>query len=80
MLSSMIICSVEGLGMSQVLFETASAAGTVGVSKGITNQISVISKIILMIMMYGGLSLVLVFGQRKPEAPVKRPTEQILIG
>ena len=28
----------------------------------------------------GGLSLVLVFGQRKPEAPVKRPTEQILIG
>ena len=41
-------------------------------------------KIILMIMMYGGriggLSLVLVFGQRKPEAPVKRPTEQILIG
>ena len=40
--------------------------------------------IILMIMMYGGriggLSLVLVFGQRKPEAPVKRPTEQILIG
>lgn len=37
-----------------------------------------------MIMMYGGriggLSLVLVFGQRKPEAPVKRPTEQILIG
>ena len=84
MLSSMIICSVEGLGMSQVLFETASAAGTVGVSKGITNQISAISKIILMIMMYGGriggLSLVLVFGQRKPEAPVKRPTEQILIG
>ena len=43
-----------------------------------------ISKIILMIMMYGGriggLSLMLVFGQRKPEAPVKRPTEQILIG
>ncbi len=84
MLSSMLICSMDGFSMSQVLFETASAAGTVGVSKGITSQLSIISKIIVMIMMYGGriggLSLVLVFGLRKTEASVKRPTEQILIG
>lgn len=84
MLSSMIICCADGFSMSQVLFEACSAAGTVGISKGITPELSLLSKIVIMIMMYGGriggLSLVILFGRTKPEASVKRPTEQILIG
>lgn len=84
MLSSMLICHADGLAISDVLFETASAAGTVGLSRGITPSLSTFSHIILIILMFGGriggLSLIMVFGERKAQAPIKRPSEKILIG
>ena len=84
LLGTMLICHVEQLPISTVLFETVSAAGTVGLSKGLTPTLSIFSRIVLIILMFGGriggLSLMLVFGERKKEAPVKRPTEPIIIG
>lgn len=82
--ASILICSFDHLGMKAVLFETASASGTVGLTMGITTGLSKISRMILIILMYGGriggLSLLLVFAERKKEAPLKRPIEKILIG
>ena len=84
LLSSMIISHVEALSMTDVVFETVSAAGTVGLTRGITPDLGVLSRLILIILMYGGriggLSLMLVFGERKPDAPLRRPSEKILIG
>lgn len=84
LLATMIICWVEEMSAATVLFETISAAGTVGLSKGITQDLGAFSKIILIVLMYGGriggLSLLLVFSEKKTEPPLKRPSEKIIIG
>ncbi len=84
LLSGMVICHIEGLGLTDVMFETVSAAATVGLSRGLTPGLGACSRIILIILMFfgriGGLSLMMVFGEKKKEAPLKRPLEKILIG
>ncbi|MGN0484473.1 MAG: TrkH family potassium uptake protein [Lachnospiraceae bacterium] len=84
LIASITICSTEGLGLKPVLFEIVSAAATVGLSIGLTGSFHMLSKLIIIVLMYsgriGGLSLLLVFAERKKEAPLKRPTEKILIG
>ena len=84
LLATMLICFVEPIPMEDILFETISAAGTVGVTRGITTQLGAVAKVVLMILMYGGriggLSLLLVFAERRTNAPTKRPSERILVG
>lgn len=84
LLATMVICALEPFSVREVLFETISAAGTVGLTQGITTSLGGVSKVILIILMYGGriggLSLLLVFAEKKKEAPIKRPSEQILLG
>lgn len=78
------ICAVESLPLQDVIFEVASAAGTVGLTVGITPMLSPLSHIILMLLMFagriGGLSLVIAFTERREHAKLTRPTEKILIG
>lgn len=82
--ATMIICNIESVSLASALFETASAMGTAGLSQGLTAQAGVVTKVILIILMYGGriggLSLLSVFAERKREAPHKRPAERIMIG
>jgi trk system potassium uptake protein TrkH len=82
--ATMLICCVEPYSLKQVLFETTSAAATVGISQGLTPALSIFSHIILIFLMFagriGGLSMMLVFGEEKPQPPAKRPTEPIMIG
>lgn len=83
-LSTLLICAVQNLGLIEVLFETISAAATVGLTMGITTELNQISKIMIIILMYGGrvggLTLGMVFAQRKNNVPIERPRENILIG
>lgn len=83
-ISLMAICFIENLPASHVLFEVTSAAGTVGLTVGITPTLSSTSHIILMLLMFGGriggLSLVIAFAERREHAKLSRPTEKILIG
>lgn len=82
--STMAICAIEHQDMARVLFETSSAIGTAGLSQGISGQVGAISRLILIVLMYGGriggLSLLLVFAEKKTEPPLKRPAEKIMIG
>lgn len=84
LIAGMIMGALETKGITEIMFEIISAAGTVGLSKGITQTLSDASKLILIVMMYGGriggLSLLMVFREKAKEAPVRRPTEKILIG
>lgn len=50
----LVISRVEGLPLLTCLFETASAVGTVGVTLGITPQLSQLSRGILILLMYCG--------------------------
>ena len=64
--------------------EVVSAIATVGLSLGLTPQLSAASRVILILLMYagriGGLSFVLLFSERRSEPPLDRPTGKILIG
>lgn len=82
--ATMIICHVEPYSITDILFETISAAATVGLSRGLTPSLCPLSHLILAFLMFagriGGLSMMLVFGEQKPKPPLGRPTEPIIIG
>lgn len=68
----------------KVLFETVSAFATVGLSTGITAQISVLGKLVLIATMYIGrvgvlLLMSAILGDPKP-AIIKYPEENLLVG
>ena len=51
---ALVISRAEGIPAGTCLYETASALGTVGLSLGITQQLGLLSRIILMILMFLG--------------------------
>lgn len=78
------ISMIEGLPIGECFFETASALGTVGLSLGITAKLSLISKLILMLLMFtgrvGGLTLVYAFLPSNGKVGSKYPLESITAG
>lgn len=52
--ASLLITTVEGLPYVDVAFEVASAMATVGLTVGITPTLSILSKLLLMLLMYLG--------------------------
>lgn len=81
---SMVISSIEDIPMITVLFETASAIGTVGLSLGITPELGIVSHIILICLMFlgrvGGLTLIFAaLSERKPNGS-EYPQEKIIVG
>lgn len=82
--SSIIICTVDGFALRDVLFETVSAAGTVGLTTSITGSLGVISKLIVSILMYGGrvggFSLIIMLAKTSFRQTATRPVGKIMIG
>ena len=80
----MVISVAENLPISECLFETASAVGTVGLTLGITPQLGVLSKGILIALMFlgrvGGLTLVYAAMPGRKSAHAKMPLEKINVG
>lgn len=80
----MIMCALEPFSMTAIVFEAVSAMGTVGVTMGITPELSVASKYVIILLMYagriGGLTLMLTLAEKRKQVAVKRPSEQVLIG
>ncbi len=83
-LSGIIISIAEGLPLISCLFETSSAIGTVGLSLGITTKLSILSKTILMILMFfgrvGGLTLIYAALPSSNSKNSRLPLEKISIG
>lgn len=80
----MALCALEPFGLKEIIFEATSAIATVGATMGITAKLSVISKIIIVFLMFfgrvGGMSFILMLSERKVYLPLKRPMEKILVG
>ena len=78
------ILVIEDFTMEQVVFEVISAFGTVGLTLGITPQLSVLSKLLIIITMFigrlGPLTFALAIGETKKKAISKYPKENILVG
>lgn len=80
----MVISRVEGLPLLDCLFETASAIGTVGLTMGITPELSLVSRGILVFLMYfgrvGGLTLIFATVSEKGWNSGRLPEERITVG
>lgn len=79
-----IMCALETVPLSDIMMEVFSAIGTVGISTGITRDITEVSKYILIVLMYcgriGSMSFALSFTEKKRSNPVQLPAEKITIG
>jgi trk system potassium uptake protein TrkH len=79
-----IITAVEGLPMMTCMFETASAVGTVGLTLGITPNLSTVSRIILIALMYigrvGGLTLLFSAVTPGQSTMSRLPQEKLTVG
>ena len=80
----LIISSVEGLPLLTCLFETASAVGTVGLTLGITPELGMISRSILVLLMYfgrvGGLTLIFAALASNKGNTARLPQEKLTVG
>lgn len=82
--ASLIIMGVQSMPMPDVMFETFSAIGTVGMTTGITRDLLPFSRVIIIILMYcgriGSLSFALAFTQQKKSTNIQQPVEKITVG
>ena len=79
-----VISAVEGLPLGACLYETAPAAGTVGLTLGLTPQLGVLSQSILILLMYfgrvGGLTLIYAAFSGHDLTYARYPQEKITVG
>lgn len=82
--AGLVISRVENLPVLTCLFETASAIGTVGLSLGITPQLSCVSHLILIALMFfgrvGGLTLIFAALSNVQGNSARLPQERITVG
>ena len=78
-----IILSIESFPTDKVIYEVLSAFSTTGLSMGITAELGVISKLLIIITMFigrlGPMTVALAFTSNKTSS-IKYPKEDILIG
>ncbi|WP_029688171.1 TrkH family potassium uptake protein [Thermoanaerobacter sp. A7A] len=83
---TMVLSITETSNFLTVLYETTSAFGTVGLSLGLTPELSTVGKIIIIFTMYTGrvgpltLALALAQRQKKPKPIMKYAEEKIMVG
>ena len=82
--ASLFIMATQQFPVMDVLFESFSASGTVGMTTGITRDLNSWSRLVIAFLMYcgrvGSLSFALSFTQHKKVARVQQPVGRITIG
>ena len=80
----LLISRLENLPLVTCLFESASAVGTVGLTLGITPQLGVISRVVLICLMFfgriGGLTLIFATLPAQRNTQSKLPLDKISVG
>lgn len=83
-LGAIVISCVDGVPMLDAMFETASAIATVGLTLGITTELSMVSRLVLITLMFigrvGGLTLIFATISAKQTHLSKMPQEKITVG
>ena len=81
---SMLLSVTEGSGFLAILFETTSAFGTVGLSMGLTPDLSTFGKLLIIVTMFAGrlgpLTLAFALGQKKGKEPYRYSEGKMIIG
>lgn len=80
----MALIILNDANLHDAMFETLSAIGTVGLSKGITRSLTDGSLVVLILLMYAGrvgsLSVAMALTDRRRAGALKYPIGQILVG
>ena len=75
---------MQPFSLSDVMFEVFSAMGTVGMSAGITRDVCMASRMVLVFLMFcgriGSLTFALSLKGHRHGAPIRKPVEEITIG
>lgn len=83
-ITTFILTLFEDHDFLSLLFEAFSAFGTVGLSTGITPELSSPSKIALILTMFGGrvgpLTLLVALARKKPDDVLQYPEEHLMLG
>lgn len=81
---ALVICSMQTIPLTDVLFETFSAIGTAGMTTGITRDLAPLSRAIIIFLMYcgrvGSISFAVALLEKRALPPVTLPQEDITIG
>ncbi len=84
MLVTFLLCLTERRALHELLFETVSAFGTVGLSAALTPHLSAAGRVIISLAMYvgrvGPLTLALSIRQRVRERLLSYPEEEVMVG
>jgi len=84
MLMIFVLFAIEPFDFKEIIFEAVSAFGTVGLTMGITNELSSLGRFVIMILMFfgrvGPLTLIFAFANAKQEEEFSYPVEDINIG
>lgn len=80
-----VLSVTESASFKEIMFEVISAFGTVGLSLGITTQLSMVGKLVITITMFvgriGPLTLFMALAQRRQVTrSISYPDEEIMIG
>ncbi|MGM0501411.1 MAG: TrkH family potassium uptake protein [Bacillota bacterium] len=82
---TMILAVTEKASFIDLFFEAVSAFGTVGLSTGVTGDLSAVGRLLIIFTMFAGrvgpLTIAVAIGERrKRKANVRYPKEKILVG
>lgn len=85
MVGTLALCAAQPeLALPDVLIEVFSALNTVGMSTGITRQLGVFSRLVIILLMYAGrlgsLTFALLIARHPSPSPLRCPQDRILIG
>ncbi len=79
-----LLCANGHFSLTDALFETASAIGTVGLTTGITRSLGGVSKMVLILLMYAGrvgsLTVFLAVAKRSNATKLRNATGNIIVG
>ncbi len=81
---SLILLYTEEAEFRDILFEVFSALGTVGLSTGLTGELSYLGRLIVTLLMFigrvGPLALIIIVNRRVVDTKIYCPEEQITLG
>ena len=81
---TLLLCCTESASLDEILFESVSACGTVGLTLGLTPKLTLAGRVVIMAAMFAGrlgpISILLALAGRESTARYTYPEEQVVIG
>lgn len=80
----LLMCLTQDMPFLDLMYETVSAFGTVGMSTGVTSELNTAGKIIIMIMMFFGrigvMSIAIALTEKLKSDNIEYPEEKVMVG